>query len=215
MNYFVKYILGLTIIALLNSCSTTTLVKQWKNPETENLSITKVLIVGLTPNIETRKKFENNLKKEFDIRGIDAVSSLTIFEPSFRTEKKSEKELKVIERILTANYFDAIILSKVKGIEDKVIFSENYKNKEYLKVKFKEDYYNHQEILTNPKYFENYKIYHAETSLYCICPTKDRELIWKGYIDIVDPKSINETIDDYINLLILALEEQQLIPIKH
>ncbi len=25
--------------------------------------------------------------------------------------------------------------------------------------------------------------------MYCICPTKDRELIWKGYINITGPQS--------------------------
>ncbi|CAL2082036.1 conserved protein of unknown function [Tenacibaculum sp. 190524A02b] len=212
MNYFIKSILYITSIIFLSNCSTTTLVKQWKNPEAENISISKILIVGLTPNIKTREKFENNLKKEFKLKGIEAVISLNVFEPSFRTEKKSKKELKIIEDILIANYFDAIIFSKVKGVENKVIFSDNYYNKEYLTIKFKEDYYNHQDILVNPKYFEKYKIYHAETSLFCICPTKERELIWKGYIDIIDPKSIDETINDYINLLVLTLEEQQLIP---
>ena len=50
--------------------------------------------------------------------------------------------------------------------------------------------------------------------MYCICPTKERELIWKGYIDITDPQSIDETLDDYVKLVILALEEQQLINLK-
>lgn len=51
--------------------------------------------------------------------------------------------------------------------------------------------------------------------MYCICPTKDRELIWKGYIDITDPQSIDETVDDYVKLIILAIEKQQLINSKN
>ena len=47
--------------------------------------------------------------------------------------------------------------------------------------------------------------------MYCICPTKDRELIWKGYVDIVDPRSIDKTVNDYVDLVIAALEEQALI----
>ena len=47
--------------------------------------------------------------------------------------------------------------------------------------------------------------------MYCICPTKDRELIWKGYIDVMDPQSISETVNDYVRLVIVVMEEQQLI----
>lgn len=211
MKYFIKLSLLLVIIITSFSCTKAQLVKQWKNPEIDTLSMSKVLIIGMTPNIEARDKFEKLLKKEFESRGVQAVVSLDIFEPEFTPEKKTKKELKVIENILTANFFDAVLFTKIKGVEDRRIFSERYKDKKHLDIKFKEDYYSNQDILEDPKYYEKYKIYHAETSLYCICPTKERELIWKGYIDVVDPTSIEETVNDYVNLLILVLEKQNLL----
>jgi len=36
-------------------------------------------------------------------------------------------------------------------------------------------------------------------------------MIWRGSIDITDPKNIEKSIDDYIKLVVLALEEQDLI----
>jgi hypothetical protein len=69
----------------------------------------------------------------------------------------------------------------------------------------------YQDIYYNPEYYDEYTVYHAETSLYCICPTKDRELIWKGYIDIIAPQSIEETVNDYVNLVLLILEKEMLI----
>ncbi|WP_422090142.1 hypothetical protein [Tenacibaculum ovolyticum] len=211
MSIFIRYTLLLTLVVIFNSCTTTQLVQQWKNPEIDTLTISKVLIIGMTPNIEVRDQFEKLLKKEFELRGVDAVVSLDIFEPDFTTEKKTKKELKVIENILTANFFDAVLFTKVIGIEDKEVFLEEYKEKKYLDVKFKEDYYNHQDILEDSRYYKKYKIYNAESSLYCICPTKDRELIWKGYIDVVNPTSLKETVNDYVNLLILVLEKQNLL----
>ncbi|WBX77049.1 hypothetical protein PG911_01965 [Tenacibaculum ovolyticum] len=211
MSMFIRYILLLISVVIFNNCTTTQLVQQWKNPEIDTLTISKVLIIGMTPNIEVRDQFEKLLKKEFELRGVDAVVSLDIFEPDFTTEKKTKKELKVIENILTANFFDAVLFTKVVGIEDKEVFLEEYKEKKYLDVKFKEDYYNHQDILEDSRYYKKYKIYNAESSLYCICPTKDRELIWKGYIDVVNPTSLKETVNDYVNLLILVLEKQNLL----
>jgi hypothetical protein len=65
-------------------------------------------------------------------------------------------------------------------------------------------------IAMNRNYHE-YTVYHAETSLYCICPTKDRELIWKGYIYVVDFQTIEKNANDSVQLIILVLQEQKLI----
>jgi hypothetical protein len=206
-----KKILFLLSVLLLMNCTTTELVERWKNPTIDSLSVSKVLIVGMTSNVEARKQFEEKLKKEYEARGIEAVMSLELFEPTFTAEKKSKLELRTVEKILATSYFDAILFTKIKGVESKVAYTKTFKDKEYLDVRFKDDYYRHQEIFYNPDYNKKFNIYHAETSLYCICPIKERELIWKGSIDIVDPSSMQETVDDYVNLLIFALEEEKLL----
>ncbi|PKV66022.1 hypothetical protein ATE90_2479 [Polaribacter sp. Hel1_33_96] len=202
------------LFTLLTSCSSIELIEMWKNPKIDSLSVSKVLIVGMTSNMEARKQFEEKLKKEFESRDIEAVMSLDLFEPTFTAEKKSKQELRIVEQILATSYFDAILFTKIKGIENKIVYSETFKQKDYLDIKFKDDYYLNQEIFYNPEYYRKFNIYHAETSLYCICPIKERELIWKGYIDIVHPISIQETVNDYINLLVFVLEEENLLKKK-
>ena len=199
------------LFTLLTSCSSIELIEMWKNPKIDSLSVSKVLIFGMTSNMEARKQFEEKLKKEFESRDIEAVMSLDLFEPTFTAEKKSKQELRIVEQILATSYFDAILFTKIKGIENKIVYSETFKQKDYLDIKFKDDYYLNQEIFYNPEYYRKFNIYHAETSFYCICPVKERELIWKGSIDIVDPSSIQETINDYVNLLVFALEEDNLL----
>ena len=208
-----KKILFLIMTLLLMNCTTTELVERWKNPTIDSLSVTKVLIVGMTSNIEARKQFEEKLKNEYEARGIEAVMSLELFESAFTTEKKSKLELRIVEQILATSYFDAILFTKIQGVESKVAYTKTFKDKEYLDIRFKDDYYQNQEIYYNPNYNKKFNIYHAETSLYCICPLKERELIWKGSIDIVDPSTMQETVDDYVNLLIFTLEEEKLLKI--
>lgn len=211
MKYLKAIFLPVIISVLALGCSSTQLVEQWKNPDVDSLYVSKILIVGMTPNLEARKKFEKLLKEEYTSKGIEAVMSLELFDPSFTTDKKSYAELKVIENILTANFFDAVLFTKIVGTKTQKVYSKTYKDKKHLDLRFQEDYYTHQEIYYNPKYYEEYKVYRAETSLYCICPTKDRELVWKGSIDIIDPTSIEKTVNDYVNLLILTLEHQDLL----
>jgi hypothetical protein len=196
------------------SCSSTQLVENWKNPDIDTYEPSKVLIVGMTSNTSARQKFEQQLKDEFEQRGVEGVMSLELFEPTFTTEEQSESDLKRIENILIANGFDTVLFTKIIGVEDKIVYKKNYGGFDETYRRFNEDYLMNQDIFYNPDYYEEYTVYNAETSMYCICAGKDRELIWKGYIEIIDPQSIDTTINDYVRLVIVVLEEQQLINLK-
>jgi hypothetical protein len=198
------------IVLTLVSCNSTHLVESWKNPEITTYIPSKVLVVGLTNNIEARQKFEIKLKYELEMRGTEAVSSLDIF----KTEKMTEIELKELENNLIDNGFDTVLFSKVIGVEDKIVYENDYDGYDQTYRKFSEDYLRHQDVFYNPDYYSEFKVYHAEISMYCICPTKDRELIWKGYIDIVDPESADKTINNFVNLVVAVLEEEELVSPK-
>jgi hypothetical protein len=207
MKFITLIILGLLAV----SCSTTELVENWKNPDIETYSPNKVLLVGMTSNAEARQQFEKQLQDEFISRGIESVMSLELFDPSFTTEKKTKEDLKTLETKLVNDGFDTVLFTKVIGVEDKIEYKKYYDSYDSTYRKFSEDYLKYQDAFYNPDYYLEYSIYHTETLMYCICPTKERELIWKGYIDITDPQSIDETVNDYIRLVIVVLEEQQLI----
>ncbi|WP_298516791.1 hypothetical protein [uncultured Kordia sp.] len=207
------YILFISTM-LLTGCTTTQLVDHWKNPDIDRYEPQKVLVVGLTSNTEARKKFELKLKEELEARGSEAVTSLTIFDPSLRTEKMTASELKTIENKLIEDGFDTILLTKIIGVGDKIQYKENYHAYDETYRKFSNEYLKYQDIYYNPDYYDSYTIYHSETSMYCICPTKDRELLWKGYIDIIDPTSVEESVTDYVYMAIAVLEHEQLIKSK-
>ena len=194
-------------VLVLFSCNTTQLTDTWKNPEITTYEPSKILVVGLTSNLEARQNFENKLKTELQSRGIEAVSSLDIF----KSEKMTENDLLELENNLINSGFDTVLFSKIIGVEDKIVYRKTYDGYDETYSKFREDYLKYQDVYYNPDYYNEYTVYHAETALYCICPSKDRELIWKGYIDIVEPESANKTINNYVNLVILILEEEQLI----
>jgi len=204
-------LLLIVILFSLTTCDSVEIIDSWKNPDIETFESTKILIVGITSNIEARRKFERKLKEEYELRGVEAAMSLDLFEPTFTTEKKSAQELKIIEGILVANGFNSILFTKIIGVEDLVKYKENFDNYENTYRKFKDEYLKYQDIYYNPEYYDEYTVYHTETSLYCICTTKDIDLIWKGNLDISDPFSMESTVSEYVNLLILTLENQQVI----
>ncbi|MGI9551073.1 MAG: hypothetical protein ACR2MT_07730 [Aurantibacter sp.] len=203
----------LSLIALiaLIGCSSAELVENWKNPDIVIFDANKVLLVGISNNEQARLNFESKLKKEFENRDVEAMRSLDVFDVQFTNAKRTEKELDAFEQQLLDKDFDAILLTKIVGSESRQSFGRTINDLYNSREGFNEDYRRHQKIYYEDEYYENYTVYHAETSLYCICVGKERSLIWRGSIDIVDPQDIKKTIDDYVKLVVVAMEEQDLI----
>ncbi len=199
------------LILVLAACSSAQLVDTWKNPDIVIFDAYKVLIVGMTPNEEAREKFETKMKRQFSKRNIEAVRSIDLFDVEFTNTARTEEELDEVEQVLLDRDFDAILFTKVMGSESKQSFRQRMADLDSYYGKFSDDYLTHQDIYFDDTYYDQYMIYHAETSLYCICVGKERELIWRGVIDITDPIDMTKTIDDYIKLVVLAMGEQDVI----
>ena len=203
----------LYIIALMAvmGCSSTSLVENWKNPDIVIFDAYKVLVVGMAQNEVARVNFETRLKKAFDDRDVEAVRSLDLFDISFTNSEKSEKELDEVEQQLLSKDFDAVLFTKIIGSENRQSFHDNVARWSSDNGRFQDDYMNHQGIYYDPEYYSGFTVYHAETSLYCICEGKERALIWRGIIEVTDPTNIEQTVDDYVKLVVTAMEQQDLI----
>ncbi|WP_273568508.1 hypothetical protein [Maribacter halichondriae] len=198
-------------ILILMGCSSAELVDNWKDPDIVIFYANKVLLVGMTQNEEARTDFESRLKSEFDQRGIEAMRSIDLFDVAFTNTKRTEKELDDVERSLLDKDFDAILLTKITGSENRQSFRQSVAKWNNQNNRFRDDYLRHQDIYYDDEYYENFTVYHAETSLYCICEGKERALIWRGNIEITDPNNIAKTVNDYVKLVVVAMEEQDLI----
>ena len=199
------------IILVLAGCSSAQLVSTWKNPDYVIFDAYKVLVVGMTPNEDARERFETKMKREFSKRNIEAVRSIDVFDVEFTMTARSEEEIDDVEQLLLDRDFDAILFTKVMGSENRQSFRKRMADIDSYYGKFRDDYLDHQDIYYDADYYDQYTVYHAETSLYCICVGKERELIWRGAIDITDPIDLKKTIDDYIKLVVFAMGEEEII----
>ncbi|RMB64098.1 hypothetical protein EAX61_01610 [Dokdonia sinensis] len=205
------YYVALCTILLLQSCSSSELVENWKNPDIDVFVAEKVLVLAMTNDVKNRKMFEKRLVDQLKDKGVNAVNSDDFFNPEFTSRPRTEGELDDLEREMLAEGFDAILVSKIVGAEDKVTLVQSYRNWDRTFNGFEDDYYSSQGLYIEDEKMEKYTVYHAESALYCICPTKEREVIWKGSIDVTEPDSDRKAIKDYINMLVWALEEQDLL----
>ncbi len=198
---------------LLLSCSSTKIMSSWKNPENPIFEANKVLVIGMTSDVDNRRIFESQLSTALENRGVIAVRSVDFFEVTFTDTQQSEAALDAIEKQLLDAGFDAILFSKILGEEEKVSMVQSFRDLNDTYNGFKEDYMNSQEYYYRRSEAQAYKLFHAETNLYCICPDKARELIWSGQIDVVD-HNLKKNISSYIQLLTRELEAQQLLIVQ-
>lgn len=196
---------------MLMGCSSISLVENWKNPDIVLFNANKVLIVGMAQDKNNRESFETKLQHEFSERGVEAWRSIDIFDLSLTDSRKTENELDNVEQSLLDKDFDAILLTKITGSENRESFVKSIARWDDHQSRFNDDYLEHQGIYYDDNYYEKFTVYHAETTLYCICEGKERAMIWRGIIEITEPDNIEKAIKDYVKMVIIAMEDQDLV----
>jgi hypothetical protein len=199
-------------LILLFNCSSTKLVDSWVDHESVKFTPKKVLVLGITDNLTARKIFEAELMKELKMRNIDAVESFSVFKTTFTSTKQTEENIeKEVER-LYENGFDAILISTVKGVNQKTVYSADRYRTDYYWRRFGRYYYLYQDVYFDPGYYEKYNIYNVEASLFNLKNHENRSLVWVASYNIIDPKSINTTVKEYVQAIIKTLEKEAIIP---
>lgn len=205
-----KILLILLPVVFFWSCSSSRLIDQWESPDTPVYEANKILVIGMSADTELRRTFEDKLASAFEKEKIVAVRSIDFFESSFTDSDRTEEDLNTIESRLIDAGFDSVLISKVTGTESKVTtvqavrgFVDDFQN-------FK-DYYRTNQDLYRKNSTEYYTVYHTETSVFCICPGEEREMLWRGNIDIVDPYNRERNINDYVRTLLKTLEKNELV----
>jgi hypothetical protein len=207
-----KSLIFILAITTFFSCSSIKTVDSWKSKNHADFKPQKVLIVGITENLTARRVFEEKLKEELNLRGIEAKESYEIFAPKFTSKKQTEEDIQEEIEKITKNGFDAILISAVKGVDEEIIHNNNYYTNYYFRRHpFRRYYYLYQDVYFDTSYYNKYKIYHVETSLYKLKENKDKSLVWIISNKIIEPSSINTTVNEYVSVIIKTLKKDGII----
>lgn len=196
---------------LLCSCGTMRVVDSWKNNDAATFNLQKILVIGVTDNLTARKIFESKLKSEFQNRNIQAVESTAIFDTSFTNTKQTEAEIQTMISGISEKGFDSVIISVVKGVDNRRNYSQGYYTVGYNWRRFGRYYYKYQDIYYTPGYYSKYSVYHIETSLYNINEKSDKSLLWVGAIDLDNPQYISRTVNEYVRVVMKQLEKEKIV----
>ena len=201
----IAFLFGLIMVS---SCSSTRFVDSWKNKEITSFQPQKLLVIGMTDNLTARKIFEEELKSAFMYHGINSVESSVVLDKSFTGSRKSEAEIDALKDKLLKDGFDAVAITAVIGVDKKREYNSGYYTFGYNWYRFGRYYYRFQDVYYTPEYYNDYNVYHIETSIYNIKEDEDKSLVWVGTFDIVDPQNISSTVTDYVERIIAQLERE-------
>lgn len=109
------------------------------------------------------------------------------FDENFMTSKQTEEQIdKEVNRLLGEGY-DSVLISAVKGVDNETSYSGNKFLSGYYWHHFGRYYYLYQDVYFEPGYYNNYKVYHIEASLYNIKTSNAKSLVWVSSYNIAAP----------------------------
>lgn len=202
---------SLFLLLLPLACSTVRLESSYKDPDTVLFNANKLLVIGLTQDMGVREAFESRLQEIFSDQGIETVRSIDVFDVEFTASERSEAELDLVEQQLLEKDFDAILFTKVLGTETRTTLRRKIREIGESYDRFNEDYILHQGVYYDRSYYELATDYYAETSVYCICEGKERNLIWRSVVLISEPRNTRQAVKDFIELITQNMTENQVL----
>lgn len=127
----------ISVLSLFLNCSSVRTIDSWVNKDYSGYNPEKVLVVGLTDNLTARKVFEEQLVLELKKRDIHAVESFDVFKTEFTSVRQTEDNIQNEVEKLTDNGFDAILISAVKGVKEKVAYSSDIYTRDHYWRRFR------------------------------------------------------------------------------
>ncbi len=118
MKKSINLILSLTILFLLNACSSVNVLNSWKGDNADSIKDKNILVIARTDDKSARITFENEIAKQLNERGIKATPSFTKFPKLNPNKKITEENKEEITNMLKSEGFNGVVLTVLKDVEE-------------------------------------------------------------------------------------------------
>lgn len=199
-----RYLFLVSLIFLL-SCSSD-FDNEWKRDPYEGTHFNKLVVVGLSHDLENRKFYEKEAVAELEKSGFHAVEGLNIF-PQEVTELDHNQDS--ITSLIEANKVDAVLVIKILHENDETyMMPEDYS-------KFQKIYFRRRSFHTyNANYYERPEKYYMIATLYNLKENhheNEETVIWRASSLIINPAENLETKKKFIDDVVVHITDQHLI----
>jgi len=136
----------------------------WKQPDYQKTSFSKVIVFGITDNLEGRTRYERAMVQVLSENGVSAVASLDFFENPKEPSQLSENQ---IEKRLRDNGIDGVFTAAVVDVQVEEVYNSGatYTTPVYGRT-FRGYYYRTYARVQEPGYYSQYTNYLIENNVY-------------------------------------------------
>ena len=198
-------ILGSLIAAalLLSGCAATEIVNQWSNPSYAAVSFKRILVIGVSKQTTIRRNFEDEFVAQLRAAGADAVPSYEF------TPESGPVEESRLERAVKQAGADAVITTRLVRVERQAEYIPGT-YRPYPGFGFYRWYSSAWVGFYEPPRLRYYDIYTSETSLHDV---RNDRLVWSGIAKTRQLGDIRQETKEYVEVVIAALREKNLLAI--
>lgn len=118
MKKSIYLILSLTLILLLNGCSSVKVLNSWKADNVNTIKDKNIIVIARTANNQARIAFENEIVNQLTARGMKGTVSFTKFPKLNPNQKVTEEKKEMIKTSLQKEGFNAVVLTVIKDVEE-------------------------------------------------------------------------------------------------
>jgi hypothetical protein len=194
---------GIVSVTLtLSGCSTATpIVSEWRNPAYASAPFKRIMVGGPSGETSVRRTFEDEFVVQLRAAGIDALASYRYISED---EGIDENNLKQAAQKARA---DAVLFPRSVKMEQKTNYGPTFP---YLSFGiFGSNVGASWSGLSGAPSVQRYNEYTSEATLYDVAKN---EVVWTGTIKTTEPENVQTTIKAYVEAVMKALDEQNLLP---
>lgn len=195
-------------VLLLNSCNTTSMTAEWKNPAYNKGALKSIVVMVMFDELSKRQAFENGIVEEMNKNyNIFSYPSLSFLNPNKVYEQAELEEIfakKNIDGILILNYTGTDVVRKVDPDTNTTEKVEKYDRRT-------QKYYTTYKNIVKPGKVTETQNIKFSSNLY---ENDTDELIWRADTESTNPPTNNWMIGDIASVLCGRLAELGLMKTK-
>jgi len=223
MKKLIYSILSLTLILVLNSCSSVKVLDSWKADNVSSIKDKNILVIARTANNQARIAFENEIVNQLTAKGMKATASFTKFPQINPDQEVTEERAEMIKSILNSEGFDGVVLTVIKDYQEETKtvtdggyyaggtyagYYPLYYGGFYGYYRHPYSYSTYGSYVPSTTTTYNKKIYVLETVAYNLAEPEGKQLVAVTTTKIEDPSNVTKVAAEYVKAITKSLESK-------
>ena len=215
--FLILLLIGFTF----QNCSSVKVLDSWKSDAVTSVKDNNFLVVARTENNQARVAFENEIVKQMQEKGYNAVASFSKFGDLKPNAAKTEEGHKRLQAILKSEGFDGVVLTVMKDYKEETRVQNDggyYSGGDYSGYYpnyyggFYGYYYNPMSYHSRGVYVpestttSTSKLYVLETTVYNLKASGENQLVAVVTSQLDNPTSATKIAAEYVKKITASLE---------